>query len=82
MNTFELFDMAISALERRKENAPSDVADCDCCGVRPGTHEVVFAGMDTWICDECSDITPRRQRFRTRDDYEAYEAGVRAQGEI
>jgi hypothetical protein len=77
--TSKLTDMAIDAIDRK----PSpDVADCDCCGVRPGTHEVVFAGMDTWICDECSDITPRRPRFHTRDDYEAYEAGVRAQGEI
>ena len=78
--TTKLTDMALAKIDERES---PDVADCDCCGVVPGTHKVMFAGLETWICDECSDITPRRRpRFHTREDHEAYEAGVRAQGEI
>lgn len=73
-----------AALEPSKKEKPSpDVANCDCCDEQPGVRTVMFAGTETWVCDECSDITPRRgPSFHTREDYEAYEAGVPARGEI
>ena len=33
----------------------SEVADCDCCGDRPGTHIVIACGIETWVCDRCAD---------------------------
>lgn len=85
MKIIDQIDLAFSALERRREPKESpDVANCDCCDEQPGVRMIQFGGMDTWICDECSDLTPRRRvpRFHTREDYEAYEAGVPARGEI
>jgi formylmethanofuran dehydrogenase subunit E len=87
MNTFELMNVAFTALERRKEQKPSpDVALCDDCGERTGTNKIVSAGTDTLLCDECVEDDYREMRrlprFRTNDERDAYEAGVRARGEI
>lgn len=35
-----------------------DVALCDVCEQRPGTHSLMTAGSETWACDECSEVKP------------------------
>ena len=58
-----------------------DVADCDVCQFRPGTHTVHAAGIETWVCDKCSDIRSygRANAWMDRD---ADEAGQPAYGEL
>ncbi len=87
MNQFQLIDVAFTALERRKEAKPEpELGTCDDCGERHGTTKLVSAGTDTLLCDECiaDDYRQMRRlpRFRTNDDRDAYEAGVRSRGEI
>jgi hypothetical protein len=70
------YDLVTSAAEEDGE-----VADCDVCQYRPGTHTVVAAGCETWTCDKCSDIT----EFSTANvwqDRDADDAGVPMYGEI
>lgn len=58
-----------------------DVADCDVCQYRPGTHTAIAAGIETWVCDKCSDIS----QFSTANawqDRDADEAGQPAYGEL
>lgn len=58
-----------------------EVADCDVCQFRPGTHTVFAAGCETWVCDKCSDISS----FSTANawqDRDADEAGQPAYGEL
>ena len=83
--TARLTDLAIDATKPRKVEKPSPaVAKCDVCDENPGERMIFFAGTETWICEECAeDHKPRRRpRFRTNDDAAAYDAGVRARGEI
>jgi hypothetical protein len=86
MNFLERIDLAMSALERRKDAQPSpDVAACDVCDENPGERTIFFAGTETWACEQCiEDHTPRRRlpRHRSNDEAAAYDAGVRARGEI
>jgi hypothetical protein len=35
--------------------SPHEVALCDCCDERPGTHMVIACGLEMWVCDVCSD---------------------------
>jgi len=35
----------------------TNVALCDVCQVRPGTHAVRAAGIETWACDVCTDVS-------------------------
>lgn len=90
MNTFDLMNIAFTALERRRESKPSPaVANCDVCDERPGERMAKAAGgVDTWICEQCDEEEHARMlgrkviQFRTRDDRDAYEAGSRTHGEI
>lgn len=62
-----------------------EVANCDCCDLRPGTHTVYAGGIETWICDECSDPAPRWARRSVANawqDRDADDAGVPMYGEI
>lgn len=60
-----------------------DVADCDVCQFRPGTHTVGAAGIETWVCDKCSDISsfmrPHANAWQNRD---ADDAGQPMYGEL
>lgn len=62
----------------------NDVADCEACQRRPGTHTVFAAGIETWACDVCTDITSYSQYSTANawQDRDADEAGVRAYGEL
>jgi hypothetical protein len=83
MNTFDLIDIAFTALERRKTEKPSpDVANCDVCDEEPGERTIFFAGTETWVCEHCAEEHRPRRRFRSTDERDAYEAGVRSRGEI
>lgn len=54
---------------------------CDICEERPGDRVVKVSGLCVCIeCDEKEDAPNRR--FHTNDDAAAYDAGVRARGEI
>lgn len=58
-----------------------DVADCDVCQYRPGTHTVFAAGIETWVCDKCSDVSSysTANAWQNRD---ADEAGQPMYGEL
>lgn len=56
------------------------VADCDVCQYRPGTHTAFAAGIETWVCDKCSDI--RQFGANAWQDRDADEAGQPAYGEL
>lgn len=66
--------------------AEPEYGPCDVCQKNPGARVIKVTGIDTCICDDCSDDEYRQMRrlprFRTNDDRDAYEAGVRARGEI
>lgn len=36
-------------------NSRLEVALCDCCDQRPGTHMIIACGIETWVCDVCAD---------------------------
>lgn len=72
-----IYDACDQAAKKAAEHGP-----CDVCGQRPG--DIVIKGMS--VCDECDQKhygpIARLPRFRTNDDAAAYDAGVRARGEI
>lgn len=63
-----------------------ELGTCDTCGERPGDRIATEARLS--ICEECDAEEHARMlgrkviKFRTRDERDAYEAGVRARGEI
>lgn len=57
-----------------------EVADCDVCQFRPGTHSVIAAGIETWVCDKCSDI--REFTANAWQNRDSEDAGVPMYGEI
>lgn len=65
-----------------RANEPElEVADCDVCQCRPGTHTVFAAGTETWACDECTDIRSY-SRANAWQDRDADDAGVPMYGEL
>ena len=61
-----------------------DVADCDVCQFRPGTHTAFAAGIETWVCDKCSDIRSymRPHHANAWQNRDADDAGQPAYGEL
>ena len=57
-----------------------EVADCDVCQYRPGTHTVRAAGVETWVCDKCTEC--QYSTANAWQDRDADEAGQPAYGEL
>jgi hypothetical protein len=81
--------MALDRIYAAFEKPSPAVADCDVCGERPHDRTSHAAGgIETLVCEECDEEEHARMlgrkvvKFRTRDYRDAYEAGVRARGEI
>jgi hypothetical protein len=68
-------------LVTRVVESDDDVADCDVCQFRPGTHTAIAAGIETWVCDKCSDISSYGLA-NAWIDRDADEAGQPAYGEL
>lgn len=72
-----IFDACDQAAKKQAE-----LGTCQICNERPG--DLLIKGNS--VCDECDQEhygpIARLPRFRTREDRDAYEAGVRARGEI
>lgn len=81
MSAFDVMAHMLKALDKKP-----DLGTCDCCGENPGDRKTIMFGVDTVVCDACDEADYRQMRrlphFRTNDDRDAYEAGVRARGEI
>ena len=64
----------------------AELGPCDICNERPGDRIATDARLS--ICEECDAEEHARMlgrkvvKFHTRDERDAYEAGVRARGEI
>lgn len=83
MNTFDLINVAFTALEKRRDAKPSpEIGTCDVCGERPG--DLVIKGQS--VCNECDHDhygpIARLPRFRTNDERDAWMAGSKTRGEI
>lgn len=85
----DLADITAMALDRiyaAFEPKQPELGPCDICNERPGDRIATEARLS--ICEECDAEEHARMlgrkviKFRTRDDRDAYEAGVRARGEI
>lgn len=73
-------DRIYSAFDKAAKKA-AEHGLCDICEERPGDRVVPVSGLCVCIeCDEKEDAPNRR--FHTNDDAAAYDAGVRARGEI
>jgi len=69
----------------RDDDDSQDVARCDVCDENPGERTIFFAGIETWVCDECADPAPRWARRSVANawqDRDADDAGVPMYGEI
>jgi hypothetical protein len=79
----DLRDFALCQYDLVTRAAEDDheVADCDVCQFRPGTHTVRAAGIETWVCDKCSDVSSY-SRANAWMDRDADEAGQPAYGEL
>jgi hypothetical protein len=85
MDMLDMHDFALGKIfdacdQAAKKQAETELGTCDVCSKRPG--DLVIKGLS--VCDECDNEHYGRKvvKFRTRDDRDAYEAGVRARGEI
>lgn len=84
----DLVDITAMALDRiyAAFEKPQQLGPCDICNERPGDRIATDARLS--ICEECDAEEHARMlgrkvvKFRTRDERDAYEAGVRARGEI
>jgi hypothetical protein len=45
-------------------------ANCDVCDSRPGVRSVLAAGIETWVCDDCSN-RGSKMKLRLVQDHDA-----------
>lgn len=80
----DIFRNTLVALKALDEKSEPELGPCDTCGERPGDRIATEARIS--VCAECDEAEYRQMRrlprFRNRDERDAYEAGVRARGEI